>query len=70
MYDNLPTDEIASIGGRPYLVEARAYLRDDDAARIARRRRIPRARIATIVDRLQRLGPDLLAETAPDLSLM
>jgi hypothetical protein len=66
MYDNLPTDEIASIGGRPYLVEARAYLRDDDATRIARRLRIPKASLATMVDRLQRLGPDLLAETAPD----
>jgi hypothetical protein len=66
MYDNLPTDEIASIGGRPYLVEARAYLRDGDAARIAHRLRIPKARLVTIIDRLLRLGPELLAETAPD----
>ncbi|HEX6931778.1 MAG TPA: hypothetical protein VF162_06530 [Streptosporangiaceae bacterium] len=66
MYDNLPTDELASIGGRPYLVEARAYLRDDDAARIARRLRLPRARLGTMVDRLLRLGPELLAETAPE----
>ena len=33
VYDNLPTDEVASIQGRPYLVEVRAYLRDEDAAR-------------------------------------
>ena len=33
VYDNLPTDEVASIRGRPYLVEVRAYLHDDDAAR-------------------------------------
>jgi hypothetical protein len=66
MYDNLPADEIATIGGRPYLVETRAYLRDDDAARIARRLRIPKARLVTMIDRLLRLGPPLLAETAPD----
>ena len=37
VYDNLPTDEVASIQGRPYLVEVRAYLPDDDAAAIAGR---------------------------------
>jgi hypothetical protein len=47
-------------------VQARAYLRDDDAARITRRLRIPKASLVTIVDRLLRLGPELLAETAPD----
>ena len=66
VYDNLPTDELASIAGRPYLVEVRAYLRDDDATRIARRLRIPKAKLSTMIDRLLRLGPDLLAETAPD----
>ncbi len=65
VYDNLPTDEIASIGGRPYLVEVRAYLRDEDAARISRQAHLPRAELATTIDRLLRLGPDLLAETAP-----
>lgn len=66
VYDNLPTDEVASIGGRPYLVEARAYLREDDAARIARGLRIRRGKLATMIGRLLRLGPELLAETAPD----
>jgi len=65
VYDNLPTDEVASIAGRPYLVQVRAYLRDDDAARIARTLRISRGKLATYVERLLRLGPDLLAETAP-----
>jgi hypothetical protein len=66
VYDNLPSDELASIGGRPYVVETRAYLRDDDAAGIARRLQIPRAMLGTVIDRLLRLGPELLAETAPD----
>ncbi len=66
VYDNLPTDELASIAGRSYLVEVRAYLRDDDATRIARGLRIPKSKLSTLIDRLLRLGPDLLAETAPD----
>ena len=41
VYDNLPTDEVASIQGRPYLVEVRAYLPDDDAAAIAGRLGLP-----------------------------
>jgi hypothetical protein len=65
VYDNLPTDEVASIQGRPYLVEARAYLRDDDAAQIARRYRAG-GKLAALIERLLRLGPDLLAEAAPD----
>jgi hypothetical protein len=65
MYDNLPTDEVASIGGRLYLVQVRSYLRDSDAAAIARRRRLPRGKLAATIDRLLRLGPDLLAETDP-----
>ena len=41
VYDNLPTDEVASIQGRPYLVEVRAYVRDEDASQIAGRHNIP-----------------------------
>jgi hypothetical protein len=66
VYDNLPTDEIATIGGRPYLVEVRAYLRDDDATAIARRIGVRRDQLRTVIGRLLRLGPDLLAETAPE----
>ena len=36
VYDNLPSDEVARIGGRTYQVETRAYLPGDDAPRIAR----------------------------------
>lgn len=66
VYDNLPTDEVASIAGRPYLVEVRAYLRDEDASRIVRRLGVGPAELSTVIDRLLRLGPDLLAETASD----
>ena len=66
VYDNLPTDDVAAIRGRPYLVEVRAYLRRADAARIARRHRVRAGELAPLIHRLLRLGPDLLAEAAPD----
>jgi hypothetical protein len=66
VYDNLPTDELASLAGRPYLVEVRGYLRDEDAARIARGYRAEPGELPALIERLLRLGPDLLAEAAPD----
>jgi hypothetical protein len=66
VYDNLPTDELASIGGRPYLVEVRAYLHDEDAGQITARYRLRRGALAGLTERLLRLGPDLLAEAAPE----
>src|SRR5215813_6106712 len=66
VYDNLPTDDVASIRGRPYLVEVRACLRRTDAARIARRYHARPAELTALVHRLLRLGPDLLAEALPD----
>ncbi len=62
VYDNLPTDELATIGGRPYLVEVRAYLSDEDAGQITARHRLPRGGLGVLAERLLRLGPDLLAE--------
>ena len=41
VYDNLPTDEIATIGQREHLVETRAYLPAAEADAIAARRRRP-----------------------------
>jgi len=57
----------ASTPGRPYLVEVRAYLPDSEAAQIAKRFHVPDAKLGALVERLLRLGPDLLAEAAPDL---
>ncbi len=65
VYDNLPSDEVASINGHTYLVEARAFVRKADAERIARRFDAPPERFATLVDRLLRLGPELLSESLP-----
>ncbi len=65
VYDNLPTDEVASIQGRPYLVEVRAYLPGEDAAAIAGRLGLPPGELAGLIQRLLRLGPELLAEAAP-----
>ena len=65
VYDNLPTDDVASIRGHPYLVEVRACLRRADAAKIARRYHTRLGELAPLIHRLLRLGPDLLAEAAP-----
>ena len=65
VYDNLPTDDVASIRGPPYLVEVRACLRRADAAKIARRYHTRLGELAPLIHRLLRLGPDLLAEAAP-----
>ena len=66
VYDNLPTDDVAAIRGRPYLVEVRAYLPRAAAAGIAQRHQVRPGELVPLVHRLLRLGPDLLAEAAPD----
>ena len=65
VYDNLPTDEIATIGQREHLVESRAYLPAGAAAAIAGRVGPPGGALGGLVDKLLRLGPELLAEAAP-----
>src|SRR4051812_35566436 len=62
VYDNLPPDEIATIGQREHLVESRAYLPADAAEAIAGRVGAAPAALGGLVDKLLRLGPDLLAE--------
>jgi hypothetical protein len=66
VYDNLPTDEVAMLGSRPYLVETRAYLPGDDAERIARSVDVEPPRLAALIHRLLTLGPELLAEASPE----
>lgn len=65
VYDNLPTDEIATIGQREHLVESRAYLSAVAAAEIAGRVGVDPAELGGLVEKLLRLGPELLAEAAP-----
>jgi hypothetical protein len=63
VYDNLPTDEVASIGGRNYLVQVRSYLPAAEADAIAARFGLPRADLAVLTGRLLRIGPELLSES-------
>ncbi len=65
VYDNLPSDEVARIGGRIYQVETRAYLPGGDAQQIARQYSAPAERVPELADKLLRLGPELLCEALP-----
>jgi hypothetical protein len=67
LYDNLPSDEVACIDGRMYQVEVRAYLRAAAARRIAETYGVaPVHQLGTVIDRLLRLGPELLSVSLPD----
>ena len=56
---------MARIGGRIYQVETRAYLPGGDAQQIARQYSAPAERVPELVDKLLRLGPELLCEALP-----
>ena len=66
VYDNLPSDEIATIRGRMYLVQTRSFLSGAAADAIAARFGLKRAELAQLTWRLLRIGPELLAESQPD----
>ena len=66
VYDNLPSDEVAVIRGRIYLVQTRSYLPGAAADEIAARFGLKRAEIAQLTERLLRIGPELLAESLPE----
>jgi len=66
VYDNLPTDEVAHLGGRTYLVETRAYLPAVAAEELTALARLgSREELPALVHKLLRLGPALLAEAMP-----
>ncbi len=65
VYDNLPADEVAQIGGRTYIVETRAYLTRQAAAEIAHTVSAQPDEIPGLIRKLIRLGPALLAEALP-----
>jgi hypothetical protein len=65
VYDNLPTDEVASIRGRIYLVQTRAYVAATAAERIAAQFGIKKEELAPLTERLLRIGPELLSESLP-----
>ena len=64
VYDNLPTDELVRRDGRLYLVEARAYLSRENAARIAGDFDVAPEALRATVDRLLEVGPDVVSDRA------
>ncbi|HEX8007716.1 MAG TPA: hypothetical protein VF482_14970, partial [Trebonia sp.] len=66
VYDNLPADEVATIRGRVYLVQVRSFIGGADADKIAAKFGIPRRDLASVTDRLLRIGPELLSESLPE----
>jgi hypothetical protein len=66
VYDNLPTDEIVRLGGHLFRVETRAYLPRHDAEQIAQEVGVAPDELPDLVARLLRLGPEVLADAAPD----
>ena len=68
VYDTLPGDEIARIGGRPYLVEVRAYLPGADARRIARKFSAPAAACPTWSASCCGSAPSCCARRSPSTS--
>jgi hypothetical protein len=66
VYDNLPSDEVAALRGRQYLVQTRSYLPGPAADAIAERFSLTRSELAPLTERLLRIGPELLAESQPD----
>ncbi len=65
VYDNLPTDEVAQLGGRTYCVQTRAYLNDTDVAGLAESVGVAADELSALVHKLLRLGPGLLTEADP-----
>ncbi len=66
VYDNLPTDEIARIGGHLYQVQLRAGLPVPVASQIASNLGVSPEDLPDLVSRLLRLGPALLSEALSD----
>jgi hypothetical protein len=65
VYDNLPTDEVARIGGWSYQVQVRAVLPAAQARRIARRFGARPAAVPGLIAKLLRLGPEHVCDALP-----
>jgi hypothetical protein len=65
VYDNLPTDEVAQLNGRAYLVQTRGYLPPAGAAELAESVSARPEDLPALVRKLLRLGPALLPDAAP-----
>jgi len=62
VYDNLPTEDVAQIGGHTYGAEIRAYLAKDTADRIAADFGIEPGSLVGAIHKLLSLGPELLVD--------
>ena len=67
VYDNLPTDEVARIDGRSYLVETRAYLPGAAAVAVSEHLGAEVGALPGLIEKLLRLGPAVLADAMPAL---
>ncbi len=67
VYDNLPSDEVARIGGSAYVVQSRAYLPAATAAELTGALGVSADGLARLIAQLLKLGPELMAEVAPDV---
>ncbi|MGH3786499.1 MAG: SAM-dependent methyltransferase [Pseudonocardiaceae bacterium] len=65
VYDNLPSDEVAQIGGRTYTVQSRAYLPNDATTELGRLVSAQPDQVPELIGKLLRLGPALLVEALP-----
>jgi hypothetical protein len=66
VYDNLPTDEIARIGGHLFQVQTRAVLGRSSAETLASSINAGPDELPDLIARLIRIGPELLSEVLPE----
>src|SRR6516164_2649804 len=66
VYDNLPSDEVSVIRGRVCLVQVRSFVTSEAADAIAGQFGLTRAEVASLTERLLRIGPELLSESLPE----
>jgi hypothetical protein len=69
VYDNLPHDELVRRDGRLYVVEVRAYLRPDDAARVAESAGLRPDALPRVIEHLLLVGPEALGERARGITV-
>jgi hypothetical protein len=69
VYDNLPHDELVRRDGRLYLVEVRAYLPPEGAARAAAAGGVAAGDLARALERLLVVGPEALGAAARGVAL-
>jgi hypothetical protein len=65
VYDNLPTDEVAHLGGRTYLNQVRAYLPRAAAEALGERVGGSASEVPAVLGKLLKLGPELASEAMP-----